>query len=118
MTDLASGPGLRCAAVTRGPGEWLLRVSGEVDLSTAPRLAAFLTEELGGAEPGGRVRLDLARVGFFSAAGLRVLVGATELARRRDVALVLGPLSSSAALILALCGVDHAVGSASGPAGR
>ena len=53
-------------------GQRSLRVSGELDIATAPQLATALEGEL---RPGTRVMLDLADLTFIHAAGLRVLVG-------------------------------------------
>ena len=53
-------------------GQRSLRVSGELDIATAPRLATALDDEV---RPGTRVTLDLADLAFIDAAGLRVLVG-------------------------------------------
>jgi anti-anti-sigma factor len=103
-------PSLRCEVLAGAPGECRLRVAGEVDLATAPQLAGFLSAQIARAAPGARVALDLARVGFFSAAGVRVLLDAVELAGCRGVALVVEPVSSSAALVIALCGIADAVG--------
>jgi anti-anti-sigma factor len=111
MDDRVVRPGrgnLCCEVVAREPDGCLLRVTGEVDIATAPRLAGFLSAELAGTAPGTRVRLDLGRVGFFSAAGVRAVVAALDQARCRDVELVLAPVSSSAALVLALCDVGGA----------
>jgi anti-sigma B factor antagonist len=105
---------LTCRVVARTPDERVLRVIGEVDLATAPRLTGFLLEELAAAPPGSSVRVDLAGTGFFSAAGVRALVVAAELARRRGVALVVDPVSATAALVLAACGIGVAAGTGTG----
>jgi anti-anti-sigma factor len=108
------GPGeLRCEVVARAPHECLLRVAGEVDLATAQGLADFMAVELARAAAGCRVVVDLSRIVFFSAAGVRALVTAAEHAGRRDVVLVPHPVSTAVAAVLELCGVGLAVG---GPA--
>ena len=63
----------------RGGNEMLL-VSGEVDLSTAPRLDAAISRA---AEPGMPLILDLTGVEFLDSAGARVLAeGHQDLDRR------------------------------------
>ena len=62
-----------CEVVGRLTGQALvLRVSGELDLFTAPRLHSALDQHLGA--PGDPVVLDLTDVTFLGAAGLQVLV--------------------------------------------
>jgi anti-sigma B factor antagonist len=49
----------------------VLEVSGDIDGKTAP---AFQEQVLPRIDPGGRVLLDLSRVGFMSSAGFRTLL--------------------------------------------
>lgn len=63
-------------------GEWLLvRVAGEIDIATAPVLAAELTRACARAD-GQRLVLDLGAVDFLGSAGLQVLVDTVKLCRR------------------------------------
>jgi anti-anti-sigma factor len=64
-------------------GRRTLSVCGEIDVASAPMLSAFLTDHVGEAAAQGRseLDLDLSRVRFFSAAGLRSVLGAAERAR-------------------------------------
>jgi anti-sigma B factor antagonist len=56
------------------PTEPTLRIEGEIDVATAPKLRTALTALIdGGAR---RITLDLAAVGFVDSSGLGVLVGA------------------------------------------
>ncbi|WP_051450669.1 STAS domain-containing protein [Actinospica robiniae] len=69
----------------RGGTEMLL-VSGEVDLSTAPRLQEAIARA---AEPGRPLVLDLTGVEFLDSAGARVLAeGHQDLDRRRGRLLI------------------------------
>jgi anti-sigma B factor antagonist len=67
----------------------VLTVSGEIDLTSGPRLRAALDEVLddpGAAAPTGVV-VDLTAVSFLGSAGLAVLVDAHEHATQRGIAL-------------------------------
>lgn len=65
----------------------VLCVSGEVDLMTAPRLAAAVGGALQGSRPD--VVVDLARVDFIGVTGIRALVTAASDAHRAGGRLVL-----------------------------
>ena len=54
----------------------VLTVNGDIDLSSAPRLAAALDDAIGRGHRS--VALDLAALDFMSIAGLRLIAGATE----------------------------------------
>jgi anti-anti-sigma factor len=59
------------------PGRTIIRVTGDLDLATAPELERELLGALGGSSA--EVVLDLAPVTFLDSSGLRaVLVGARE----------------------------------------
>ncbi|GAB2990445.1 STAS domain-containing protein [Amycolatopsis acidiphila] len=77
--------------VRKEPGATVVSVEGEVDLLTAPRLAAVLTEQADG--PAGLLVADLSTVDFFGAAGLEALAQAQRRAVRAGVSfrLVAGP---------------------------
>lgn len=83
-------------------GRALLRVSGEVDLLTAPRLDAALADGLGAGRP---LTVDLRGVTFIESSGLRSLL---EARRRADgagpVVLVVRP-EGVVARLLGLTGV-------------
>ena len=71
--------GLR--VVEHGSDVRVVRVVGEVDTLTAPKLAAVLTTQLTAAR---LVVVDLDDVEFFGSAGLRVLLEVDALAVERD----------------------------------
>ena len=76
----------------------VLRVSGELDLSTAPELCHELDLARAGAE---RIVVDLAEVEFCDSTGLRALMGAArevEIASGR-IAFVVPPGSPAARLL-------------------
>jgi anti-anti-sigma factor len=66
----------------------LLRIVGEVDLATAPRLTEQVTREVENGDAGALV-IDLSRVPFIDSSGVRALVEADRLGRAggRPVAL-------------------------------
>ena len=78
------------------------RVSGELDIATAPQLATALEGEL---RPGTRVTLDLADLTFIDAAGLRVLVGVGRAVGSTGGVMLQQP-SSMVQRVLAVAGVD------------
>lgn len=71
------------ATVERGEGRVVVRVSGEVDMATAPVLAEALDRAFTGGNPA-RVVVDLTGVSFFASSGLALL--AQTSARARDTA--------------------------------
>jgi anti-sigma B factor antagonist len=82
----------------------VLCVSGEVDLMTAPRLAAAVAGALAGSRPD--VVVDLARVGFIGVTGIRVLLTAAQEARRAGGGLVVRSPSQAVRRMLDLLQVD------------
>lgn len=90
--------------VTWRSGRLVLTVVGEVDMTTAPRLAQALTECLD--QHPEELQLDLAGVSFLSAAGLTVLIQAR--ARAQDRGIRFGTLVVSRAVYrpLVLTGLD------------
>ena len=74
----------------------VVEVGGEVDLCTAPLLEAALAEHVR-ARPG-VLRIDLGKVGFLGAAGLRALARAHRDAEAAGVHLVVDPGRSRAAV--------------------
>lgn len=86
----------------RGGNEMLL-VSGEVDLSTAPRLDAAVSRA---ADPGMPLILDLTGVEFLDSAGARVLAEAHQDLDGRGGRLLIVP-SPPARRVFELGGLDH-----------
>ncbi|PRX50377.1 anti-sigma B factor antagonist [Prauserella shujinwangii] len=90
------------------PSIAVVSVDGEVDLGTAPQLAARLAEQL--APPPAYLVVDLSQVAFLGAAGLNVLADAA-----RDAAELGTPLrvvvggQRQIRRLLRLCGLDDAL---------
>jgi anti-anti-sigma factor len=87
---------------TASDGHRSLRVSGELDIATAPVLAAALDGEVG---PGSRLRLDVDDLVFVDAAGLRVLVSVRRTAGLTG-RVVLGHPTPKVQRVLALTGLN------------
>lgn len=65
-----------------GPASVRVRLTGEIDLATAPQLRAALLSVILAAPPRTDVRVDLSGVTFVDATGVGVLVRANRAARR------------------------------------
>jgi anti-anti-sigma factor len=78
----------------------VVTVTGEIDMSTGPRLRTDLADVLD--EPGGTVVVDLTRVTLLGSTGLAVLVDAHWQARQRRRPLVLVVDEQARAVRLAL----------------
>lgn len=87
---------LRSKLRWKSPDAIVVQVGGEVDLCTAGALEATLAEHVRACP--GVLRVDLAEVRFFGAAGLRVLVRAHRSAEAAGVHLVVDPGRSRAAV--------------------
>lgn len=83
----------------------VLKVSGEIDVATAPDLARRL-RCLAEIEPG-KVLVDLGDVTFCDASGLRALVSAHHVLAGRDERLHLSGLRPSLARVLDITGLDE-----------
>ncbi len=81
-----------------------LRLEGELDWSTAPRLLAEVERWL--AAGGRKLVVDLAGVAFADSSGLGALVGTWHRARRAGASLLLDGPGDSVSLALALTGLD------------
>jgi anti-sigma B factor antagonist len=78
----------------------VVSVTGEIDMSTGPRLRRELADVLD--EPGGTMAVDLTRVTLLGSTGLAVLVDAYWQARQRRRPLVLVVDEQARAVRLAL----------------
>lgn len=87
-------------------GGWLVEVSGEVDLHTAPSLRAALDGVLAEASAGDDVLVDLSAVGFMDSTGLGELVGAHKALARRDGRLHVVVGNDRVARLLSLTALD------------
>ncbi|MCG8916594.1 STAS domain-containing protein [Actinokineospora sp. PR83] len=80
------------ATVERGGGRVVVRVSGEIDMATAPVLAEALDRAFTGGDRA-RVVVDLTGVSFFASSGLALLARTSARARDTgtDVVVVVAP---------------------------
>lgn len=105
MSDPVSGgsmPELTVADV--GGGIRVIRVSGEVDMLTAPELAKLLRSQI---EAGCRaVVVDLSRTQFLGSSGLAALLEAEQLAGAKTRLVLAGPVNHIVARALELTGLD------------
>ena len=82
-----SSGGLRLSVSRPSPGCVVLHVAGEVDLLTTPNLDAEIVSQL--TDPPPALIVDLNDVSFFGSSGIAMLVSAAELAKQREVRLIL-----------------------------
>ncbi len=82
----------------------LLRVKGELDLSTTPQLSAALDATAGGAGP---ITLDLSGVSFIDSSALRVLVMSGRALADADRTLQIGPRSEVVVRVLTMTNLDQ-----------
>lgn len=85
-------------------GRVLLRVSGELDLSTSPQLGEMLDRELDG---GKSVLLDLSEVTFIDSTALNTLVTALRSCESNGGSLTVGPdLPAQVSRVFQITGLD------------
>jgi anti-sigma B factor antagonist len=97
-----------CAHLLRtSDGMVLIRVTGEVDVCTAPQLSAAVRHAL--IEGASSVYVDLSEVTFFGAAGATVLLRAKGACQRRGINFMLLRPSSSAVRVLRFTGLIRPV---------
>jgi anti-anti-sigma factor len=84
----------------------VVSVEGDVDLDTAPLLEQALVLAINDRP---RTCLDLCRVGFFSAAGVHVLLAANRHATRLGHSLTLRGVHGVTKRVLAIVGLDHVI---------
>ncbi len=87
----------------RVDGEYRLRLSGELDLATAPWLRDHLAEIA--SNGAGCVVVDLSDLSFIDSTGLSVLVGGWKRLRERGGDLVLKSPSPAVAKVLDIAGL-------------
>lgn len=81
---VADAPLFEVVCRTRGRSV-IVEVSGELDLWSAPQLAAHLRAAIVAAAPHARVLVDCRRVGFLGCSGLAALAEAADHSRLRGV---------------------------------
>ena len=92
---------LDCTVVAHTDG-YLVVVDGELDLSTAPKLAAIL-----GQFANGTVRVDLTGVRFMDSTGLKTLLVAHRRLRRAGRSMILcGPIDAIIQRTFEITGLD------------
>ena len=87
-------------------GWQVLRLAGDVDVATAPRLRERLVELVTDGPP--NVVVDLSGVAFIDSMGLGALVGGLKRARAHDGDLRLAGASDHVAKVLAITRLDQA----------
>jgi anti-sigma B factor antagonist len=94
---------MQCRASSATGGDHVVTVSGEVDLSSAPRLAETLVQFTNGT-----VIVDLSDVTFFDASGLRALMAARRHIERRNGRLIVHGMSRNVRKVLDAVDLDLA----------
>lgn len=95
------------------PGVTIVRIRGEIDLATAPRLRADLQDlDRGGHH---RLVLDLGFVDHIDSVGLGVLLGALRRARQAGGSATVTAASAPVARLFALLGIDTVFDAAGEP---
>jgi len=94
-------------AVDRTPAEAVVSLAGEIDMLTAPRLAATVNEIL--VEPPARVVLDMANVTFCDSQGLGTLVVLSRKATTARSVLVLANVADFLLRVLDITGLRSAL---------
>jgi len=89
--------------VSRAQEVWTISVTGELDMDTAPRLAAVLTEVT--ASRPSRVILEFEDVSFLDSSGIRELVTAKRDLAEQGATLVIGGMSGAVEKVLDVSGL-------------
>ncbi|WP_432983515.1 STAS domain-containing protein [Dactylosporangium sp. CA-233914] len=94
-------------SVRRTPAETVVLLTGEIDMSTVPRLAAAVDDVLN--EPPARVVLDMAGVTFCDSQGLGTLVVLSRKATLAQSYLVLVNVGAFLMRVLDITGLRNAL---------
>ncbi|WP_431683409.1 STAS domain-containing protein [Kitasatospora sp. KL5] len=104
---MARTPSNLGVVVLEQAGGPLLKVAGEMDRETAPRLADALRQPWASRTVPTAVRVDLAAVTFCDSSGLNVLLDADRQARDRGTVLLLMNPPDQVRRLLAVTGTDE-----------
>jgi anti-sigma B factor antagonist len=107
---------MRVAVTTSDTAECRVRIVGEIDMATIGALRTAFAEILEIWAPE-RLVVDLTRLTFLSAAGVRVFVQVGKRMRSDGAVFVLDPVSPVADRVIQACGCEDLVGSAVSAAG-
>lgn len=94
-------------SVDRAPTETVVTIAGELDMLTAPRLAAAVNDVL--ADPPQRVALDMAGITFCDSQGLGTLVVLSRKATTMHSLLVLTNVAGALQRVLDITGLRSAL---------
>ena len=108
-----TAPGMRVEITMADVAECRVRVVGEIDMATIGPLRSAFAEVLEASAPD-RLVVDLARVTFLSAAGVRVFVQVEHRMRSDGAVFVIDPTSPVADRVIHACGCGDLVGTAPG----
>lgn len=91
---------------TENLAQWsVLRVSGDVDLFSAPQLRSAVYEMIESGQS--QIGIDLSRVAFLDSTGLGVLVGALKRVKEQNGSMVLLSPQKSVRRVLNVTGLDR-----------
>jgi anti-sigma B factor antagonist len=106
-----TAPGMRVEVTAAATAECRVRIVGEIDMATIGALRTAFAEILETCAPE-RLVVDLTRVTFLSAAGVRVFVQVGKRMRRDGAGFAIDPVSPVADRVLQACGCGELVGTA------
>jgi len=104
-------PGMRVEVTTPDNAECRVRIVGEIDMATIGALRTAFAEILETWAPE-RLVVDLTRVTFLSAAGVRVFVQVGKRMHRDGAVLAIDPVSPVADRVMQACGCGDLVDTA------
>ncbi len=110
---MADSPELLSIAIEHHEDRVLVTLRGELDLSTAPALAAALRDAM--LDANSEIVVDLAALEFIDASGLNVLAGAETHAEQHGARLAVINASPLAQRMLRLTGLDHLLSGSDAP---
>lgn len=107
--ELAAGqhrldPALRLSVQRPEAGTVVVEMSGEIDLSTSPRITELIRQRLTAAALHTLV-VDLSRVEFFDSVGAELLLQAQRRAEHRDITMYVVPGTGCVSRMLELTGI-------------